>query len=184
MGKIAAIILTAVLSLCCGFGAGSAYSTHRAELIAKLADTHKTEERTVQTKAAPTGAAAVEFYSISTFHMIDAMNEIREEHELPLLISNQELERCAHIRAKEAAEQFTHYRPDGTPCTSVSELADGEILCYAPHNAAVEDIMNCWMNSKPHREAVLMPYKMEVGFGVYYDHEARTQTWCALFHLV
>lgn len=183
MGKMTAVILAAVLALCCGFGAGWACCVNRADLIQELANAQEYEAHTAQTKAAPKGAAVKKIPYITTFEMIDAMNGIREEHGLPLLTSNQELERCAHIRAKEASDQFTHYRPDGTPCTSISELADGEILSCSTFGTEVEGIMNGWMNSQPHREAILMPYEMEVGFGVYYDHDRDLQTWCAIFHL-
>ena len=116
--------------------------------------------------------------------LLNGLNEIRTEHDLPLLEHNQELERCAHIRAKEASYQFCHYRPDGTPCTSVSELADGEILVIGPWNSSLDDLLTSWMNSEPHRDSILKPLELEAGAGVYYNYEEQTVCWAVLFHIV
>ncbi len=121
---------------------------------------------------------------ITNFDLIDGLNEIRTKHGLSPLESNQELERGAHIRAKEASYQFCHYRPDGSPCTSVSELADGEILAIGPWSNTLDDLLAGWMNSPPHREAILKPYDMEAGVGVYYNYDEQTVCWAVLFHIV
>ena len=116
--------------------------------------------------------------------LLNGLNEIRAEHGLPLLERNQELERCAHIRAKEASYQFCHYRPDGSPCTSVSELADGEILVTGPWNSSLDDLLASWMNSPPHRASILKACDMEAGAGVYYNYDEQTVCWAVLFHIV
>lgn len=121
---------------------------------------------------------------ITNFALIGGLNAIRAQHGLSQLKSNQELERCAHIRAKEASYQFCHYRPDGSPCTSVSELADGEILVTGPWSSTLDDLINSWMNSPPHREAILKAYDMEAGAGVYYNYDEQTVCWAVLFHIV
>lgn len=121
---------------------------------------------------------------ITNFVLMDGLNEIRAEHGLSPLESNQELERCAHIRAKEASYQFCHYRPDGSPCTSVSELADGEILVTGPWSSSLDDLLTSWMNSPPHRASILKACDMEAGAGVYYNYDEQTVCWAVLFHIV
>lgn len=121
---------------------------------------------------------------ITNFALMDGLNEIRAEHGLSPLESNQELERCAHIRAKEASYQFCHYRPDGSPCTSVCELADGEILVTGPWSSSLDDLLASWMNSHPHRASILKACDMEAGAGVYYNYDEQTVCWAVLFHIV
>ena len=121
---------------------------------------------------------------ITNFAVMGGLNAIRAEHGLSQLKSNQELERCAHIRAKEASYQFCHYRPDGSPCTSVSELADGEILVTGPWNSSLDDLLASWMNSPPHRASILKACDMEAGAGVYYNYDEQTVCWAVLFHIV
>ena len=131
-----------------------------------------------------THSKAIRKNIITNFAVIDGMNEIRAKHGLPLLKINQELERCAHIRAKEASYQFCHYRPDGSPCTSVSEQADGEILAIGPWSGSLDELLTGWMNSKPHRESILKACEMEAGAGVYYNYDEQTVCWAVLFHIV
>ena len=121
---------------------------------------------------------------ITNFALMGGLNAIRAEHGLSQLKSNQELERCAHIRAKEASYQFCHYRPDGSPCTSVCELADGEILVTGPWSSSLDDLLTSWMNSPPHRASILKACDMEAGAGVYYNYDEQTVCWAVLFHIV
>ena len=121
---------------------------------------------------------------ITNFALMGGLNAIRAEHGLSQLQSNQELERCAHIRAKEASYQYCHYRPDGSPCTSVSELADGEILVTGPWNSSLDDLLASWINSPPHRASILKACDMEAGAGVYYNYDEQTVCWAVLFHIV
>ena len=64
--------------------------------------------------------------------IMDEINAARKKYGQPILTYNTELERGAFIRAKEASADFCHYRPDGSPCTTVSEIADGEVLFRGP----------------------------------------------------
>ena len=132
----------------------------------------------------PTYTNTIRKNLITNFALMGGLNAIRAEHGLSQLKSNQELERCAHIRAKEASYQFCHYRPDGSPCTSVSELADGEILVIGPWSSSLDDLLTSWMNSPPHKEAILKAYDMEAGAGVYYNYDEQTVCWAVLFHIV
>ena len=113
------------------------------------------------------------------------INAVRDEHGLPPLSYISELEPGAYTRAKEVSAEFSHYRPDGSPCTTVSELADGEIIARVGWHNDAKYIVNGWMNSKPHREAILRSdCEMEMAAGCYYNSSNKTVAWSVLFHLV
>lgn len=206
MRKIIVIVLALAIIMTGCFAVPSTYLTDRESFIrdlvaAQSTDAHeydathhdKVYEKVdnavisgahVPNKASLSSREHVYKFDVSPYDVINAINAVRKEHGLSPVSTNQDLEASAHIRANEASYQFTHYRPDGTPCTTVHELADGEILSISEWGGTIDDIMNSWMTSTPHREAILMNRHMEAGAGVYYNYEQQTACWCVLFHLV
>lgn len=68
-----------------------------------------------------------------------------DTNQLEPLIRNEALEETAKIRAKEAAEEFSHTRPDGTSCDTAfpdNLFSVGE--CLARYYATCEDVTEGW----------------------------------------
>lgn len=121
-----------LIALCAMLLSGCAYSPTRLVLAAsantrQCIHTHNHAHAQEQTPA-PTPAPS----DTQPEDIMDEINATRKKYGLPALTYNAELESGAFIRAKEASADFCHYRPDGSPCTTVSEIADGEVLFRGP----------------------------------------------------
>lgn len=198
MRKLIVIVLALAIIMTGCFAIPTSYLTNRESYIKELIDSDVSDEQVLEqaelainpSNYSPSAeidkSAGKETKKniVENRAIIGGINAIRKENGLSPVSVNQELERGAHIRAEEASYQFNHYRPDGTPCTSVSELADGEILAIGPWSGTEEDFIDCWMSSPSHRDAILKPYEMEAGAGVYYNYDEQTACWSVLFHIV
>ena len=101
-------------------------------------------------------------YPLETRNAVYLINLNREEAGLPPVQSADILEDAALIRAGEAAEMFSHSRPDGSPYyTAAPENIYGEILS-AGHESA-EDAVAAWMQSEVHRTCLLEPSYSRIG---------------------
>lgn len=88
--------------------------------------------------------------------LIAKVNQARNREGLPTLKWSQSLANTAAIRAREAAEYFSHTRPNGEPCFTIYPsgfLALGENLAAGPNS--VEEAHQGWMNSPSHRACLL-----------------------------
>ena len=142
--------------------------------------TEKTTEQTQNEPAAelPNEDQSVE-YNIDHEQLIkdifELVNQEREKNNIPTLTYNKEIQEVADIRAKEAAELFSHTRPDGSSCHDIIELeyyATGENLIKADKEiATAQNLMNSWMNSKSHRDNILLKDFTEMAIGVYEKDE-------------
>ena len=88
-----------------------------------------------------------------------------------------DLTAAANIRAKEIVTLFSHTRPDGTSCTTVSNKVMGENIAMGYTNAS--RVMDGWMNSQGHRENILRSYFGSIGVGAYRYNG--TMYWVQLF---
>jgi len=79
------------------------------------------------------------------------------------------------IRAEELAQEFGHYRPDGSLCFSVVKQAKIKYGSIAENIAAGRadpaSTMQQWMDSKGHRENILNPTYTHIGIGYFYKPE-------------
>lgn len=98
------------------------------------------------------------------------------------------LSKAAEVRAKETATPGyqEHTRPDGRRgLTAITDAglgeynATGENLAGADFEETGEDVVTRWMNSPPHRAAILLPEFKTIGVGIYYDGEM--YRYCQLF---
>ena len=64
-----------------------------------------------------------------------------------------ELTRAACVRASEIVRQFSHTRPDGSSCFTVSGAAYGENI--AKGQSGADRVMAAWMSSEGHRANIL-----------------------------
>lgn len=118
--------------------------------------------------------------------ILSAVNDERADMGLPALRQVSAMSRAAALRAKETATSQSHTRPDGSECHSVFAefglgpyAATGENLAGANYEESGRDIVNRWMESPGHREAILFESFACTGVGIYYDGE--TYRYCQLF---
>ena len=180
-----------LIALCAMLLSGCAYSPARLALAAsantrQCIHPHNHIHTGCQQSAAPapTAAPSAEPSCTQPEDIFNEMNATRKKYGLSVLTYNTELERGAFIRAKEVSANFSHYRPDGSPCTTVSEVADGEIIARVSVPQDAPYIIEGWLDSPPHREAILRNCDMEMGAGYYVDECTGAVAWSVLFHLV
>ena len=80
-------------------------------------------------------------------------NAERAKYGLKALTVDADLTVAALIRAREIAQSFSHTRPDGTSCFTVSNKAFGENIARGYTNA--DKVMAAWMSSEGHRANIL-----------------------------
>ena len=85
--------------------------------------------------------------------VIAETNAERAKRGLKTLVVDAALTAAAQIRAREIAQRFSHTRPDGTSCFTVSDKAFGENIARG-HNS-VNRVMAAWMTSEGHRSNIL-----------------------------
>ena len=130
--------------------------------------------------ALPAGAASPIDLDTNTVAMLT--NSARNTNGVLPLFESETLSKAAAQRAKEAATQRSHIRPDGTPYyTTVTAALNpyvGENLAGGSYTS--ETVVTAWMNSAGHRENILDPEFHYIGVG-YYVSETGTIYWCELF---
>ena len=93
-------------------------------------------------------------------------NQLRKQNGLEALNSSSSLDKAAAIRAEELSVLFSHTRPDGTDCFTVSDDVYGENIAYGM-NVSVSTIMDGWLSSSGHRANMLDPDFGSLGVGLY-----------------
>jgi uncharacterized protein YkwD len=92
-------------------------------------------------------------------------NSDRAKNGLGELTVDAELTKAACIRAKEIVEQFSHTRPDGSSCFTVSDKVKGENIAMGQQTAA--KVMAAWMSSSGHRANILRSSYKTIGVCAY-----------------
>lgn len=127
-------------------------------------------------------AGAVSPADFDTESVVAQCNAARNANGVLSLSESETLSKAAAQRAKEAAIQRSHIRPDGTPYyTTVTAALNpyvGENLAGGSYTS--ETVVTAWMNSAGHRENILDPEFHYIGVG-YYVSETGTIYWCELF---
>lgn len=105
--------------------------------------------------AAPTAAPASSGSSMSAIaaEVVAQVNAERAKYGLSSLTVSDELTRAACVRASEIVQQFSHTRPDGSSCFTVSSAAYGENIAKGQNSA--DRVMAAWMSSEGHRANIL-----------------------------
>ena len=104
--------------------------------------------------------------------VIAEVNAERAQRGLTLLSEDSDLTAAACTRAREITSVFSHTRPDGSSCFTVSEKAYGENI--AKGYSTVDKVMAAWMSSEGHRANILRASYGSIGVcclqidGVYY----------------
>lgn len=97
--------------------------------------------------------------------VIAQVNRERAAYGLGALSTSEELNRAACVRAKEIVSTFSHTRPDGSSCFTVSALAFGENIARGYTTA--DRVMAAWMSSQGHRENILRESFGSIGVCAY-----------------
>lgn len=97
--------------------------------------------------------------------VIAQVNRERAANGLGALSTSEELNRAACVRAKEIVSTFSHTRPDGSSCFTVSALAFGENI--AKGYTTADRVMAAWMSSQGHRENILRESFGSIGVCAY-----------------
>lgn len=103
--------------------------------------------------------------------LLSEINSQREIIGLNDLILSTDLSDAAEIRAKEAAEQWSHIRPDGTEFDILINDCEwtiaGENLAKCSDGVSSKFIVQAWMKSELHRINIINPKFTQCGIGVY-----------------
>lgn len=91
--------------------------------------------------------------TIRAGQIISEVNLERTRRGLSPLSEDADLTQAACQRAMELTRLFSHTRPDGTSCFTVSEKAYGENIARG-HNS-VSRVMAAWMSSDGHQRNIL-----------------------------
>ena len=105
--------------------------------------------------AIPTAAPISSGSSMTSMaaEVVAQVNAERAKYGLSSLTVSDELTRAACVRASEIVEQFSHTRPDGSSCFTVSGAAYGENI--AKGQSSADRVMAAWMSSEGHRANIL-----------------------------
>ncbi|HHT17431.1 MAG TPA: hypothetical protein GXZ77_06955 [Papillibacter sp.] len=109
--------------------------------------------------------------------LLRLVNEEREKAGAAPLEMHEELVKAAQLRAEEAAEKFSHTRPDGTRWSTVfaeyelKYTAAGENLAAGFRTAAA--MVKAWMNSEGHRANILAEDFIYIAFGCFVREDGR-----------
>lgn len=109
--------------------------------------------------------------------LLRLVNAERSKKNLPDLKYSKELAKAADIRARELTVTFSHNRPDGSTCFTVSEFVYGENI--AAGQTAPTSVINSWMNSQGHKDNILNETYKSAAIGCYNDGD--TYYWVLLF---
>ncbi len=103
-------------------------------------------------------------------HVIDRVNQERTLAGLVPLRIVSDLMKAADVRAREISVEFSHTRPDGSPCSTVVKNRGNRVgENIAGGYKDVDEVVVGFLLSTHHRENVLEPEFREIGIGYYYD---------------
>ena len=106
-----------------------------------------------------------------TLYLIDMLNEYRASNGVAPLEVDEELMGCAAVRAAECSLKFSHDRPNGQTCFSLSDKMFGENIASCTYYGTAYDIaryiMDMWKNSPGHNENMLTDYYSTVGIAAF-----------------
>ena len=110
--------------------------------------------------------------------VFNLVNSIRAENGLPALTWDDKLYESAKIRAQEITVCWSHTRPDGTDCFTVSDVLHGENIAYGYPDAA--SVVAGWMESQGHKENILRSGFTRTAIAYYVTADG-TPYWCHHF---
>jgi uncharacterized protein YkwD len=104
---------------------------------------------------------------------LDLVNAEREAAGLYPLERNEQLDNAAKMRVHEIAEHFSHTRPDERSFATAFVEAEVQVGRWGENLATgqktARDVVDDWMESRPHREAMLSPDYSSTGISAFMD---------------
>lgn len=105
--------------------------------------------------------------------VMDLINAERAKEGIAPFTGSEALNAAAAVRAQEVAKLFSHNRPDGSLCFTVLDefniTSKTRSENIAGNFRSPEKVVDAWMKSPSHREAIMNPDYTAVGIGVYTD---------------
>ena len=98
--------------------------------------------------------------------VVDRVNAERSAAGIAPVTIDAELTNAAMLRAAETVALFSHMRPNGTLCDTVSDKVMGENIAYGYANPT--QVMRGWMDSEGHRSNILKSSYQSIGVGCIY----------------
>lgn len=143
------------------------------------------EEEFPETEVIASSEPKIEYDEIA-LQVFERVNAEREKKGLPALEMNYVLCTAAQIRAEELIELYEHERPSGEHWSTVLGevgyiyVTAGENIGYTEGvKSTVENIVNKWMESKTHRDAILSEWSNETGIA--WVKKGNVTYWAQLF---
>lgn len=96
--------------------------------------------------------------------IVDFVNQERAAQGLSPLSMDEDLTEAAMVRSAECALNFSHTRPDGSSCFTISGKASGENIAAGSSTPAAT--MSQWMNSPGHRSNIMGSWN-SIGVGCF-----------------
>lgn len=118
-----------------------------------------------------------ELLNSEAYDVLDLANEERSKQGLPAVSMDEELMDASFQRAAELAVPFSHTRPPGDTCFTVSDKAFAENVAMGQWDAA--SAMGSWMSSSGHRANILGGSWKSIGVGAF--RQGGTVYWVQLF---
>ena len=111
--------------------------------------------------------------------VLEYMNMIRAEFDLPALTMDDTLKTAASVRAVELSQSFSHTRPDGSAWYAVADGLRGENLARAINDEQSKslNIAYAWYLSPGHCSNLLKGTYTQVGIS-YYEKDGITYIAC------
>ena len=121
----------------------------------------------------PSETPAVDIENELAKELFYMTNTARIENGVSSLNYKSDLQKAADLRAKEAAEKFSHTRPDGTNFdTAINidyKLCGENIVKAESSTVAAKLLFDAWMNSQGHKDNILLYEYTDVAIGIYID---------------
>ncbi|MBQ6540408.1 MAG: hypothetical protein IJL71_05235 [Oscillospiraceae bacterium] len=118
-----------------------------------------------------------EDYSAS-YDVLDRLNKLRSDMNLPALTMDKGLLSDAMLRAAECAVYFDHTRPDGRNCFTAFSASGSLAENIAAGQRTAEAVMNSWINSPGHYGNMVNASYVSVGIGCFYQNGSRFWVQC------
>lgn len=109
-------------------------------------------------------------YYEKAYEALNLVNRERSAAGLDILTMDEDLLEAAMLRSAECSLFYSHTRPNGLACSSVSPKSFGENIAASTGMkfSTAEAVMDAWMNSTGHRQNILNSAYQSIGIGCFY----------------
>lgn len=112
--------------------------------------------------------------------VLDLVNQTRQEKGLPELVLDKDLLESAMQRAAENSLYYSHTRPNGSECFTVTNRGTRRSENIAAGYSSPQAVMKAWNNSPGHYQNIIDPYVRSIGIGCFKDSTGNLY-WTQLF---